>query len=295
MTVISATPPQDVALRLQLAAFAGNATDGYFEIRSKRLAGRPGMEQEFVSVHEPDRAGRCALNRGQMTDTYIGAAIRTRRAGGLDAIESLGVLWADCDTREAVKRLKAFRPLPAIVIRSGSDDSVHAYWPLQEPVAPAYAKRANRRLALALGADRNATDAARVLRVPGSLNFKHDPPRPVLCTRLELQVFKLGEVVGHLQDDRDYTRPPRPARATAPSEMSKALDALARTVHEAAVGNRNATLYWSGCRVREHAEAGQLNAVEARQVLREAALAAGLAEQEIERTLDSALENAAAA
>jgi hypothetical protein len=286
--------PQDVALRFQLIAFAGGANAGYFEIRAKRLAGRPGMEQEFVSVHEPARAARCALNLGQMSDAYIGAAIRTRRSGGLDAIESLGVLWADCDSRAALERLSAFRPLPAIVIRSGSDDSAHAYWPLQEPVTPAWAKRANRRLALALGADRNATDAARVLRPAGGLNFKHDPPRPVVCTRLELDVFAIGEVVGHLPDDRDYVRPAVQPRAFT-GDASKLLDGLARTVHEAAVGNRNASLFWAACRVRERVDACELDGVRARHVLREAALAAGLEEHETERTLDSALDTAAAA
>jgi hypothetical protein len=289
---------QAAALRLQLAAFAGSKTSGYFEIRSKRTNGR-GMEQEWVSIAEPDRAARCAVNRGQATDCYIGAAVRTRRAGGLDVIESLAVLWADCDSRGALERLSAFRPLPSLVIRSGSDDSAHAYWPLQVPVAPAWAKRANLRLALALGADRNATDAARVLRPAGSFNFKHHPPRPVVCTRLELEVFTISDVVGHLPDDRDYVRPPVQTRPAGPlAETSKLLDGLVRTVREAPGppnGNRNCALYWAACRLRERVAACEVDSAEGRAALREAALCAGLDERETDRTLDSALDIASAA
>ena len=44
-------------------------------------------------------------------------------------------------------------------------------------------ERCNRRLAAALGADPRCADAARVLRVPGTRNFKALPPRPVELLR----------------------------------------------------------------------------------------------------------------
>jgi hypothetical protein len=40
------------------------------------------------------------------------------------------VLWADCDSPQAVTALEAFRPAPAIVVRSGSAERCHAYWTL---------------------------------------------------------------------------------------------------------------------------------------------------------------------
>ena len=58
----------------------------------------------------------------------------------------------------------------------------------------------------------------------GSFNHKHRPPRKCVCTRLELVVFALGDVVGHLPDT-DHYRPAEPRtfdRAPIPAERSRA-------------------------------------------------------------------------
>jgi hypothetical protein len=87
------------------------------------------------------------------------------------------VLWADCDTAESIAALQAFRPAPAILVRSGSGENRHAYWTLTGPVDAEAVTAGNRRLAQALGADAGAvTSAATILRPPGSANFKHTPP-----------------------------------------------------------------------------------------------------------------------
>jgi len=54
-----------------------------------------------------------------------------------------------------------------------------------------------------------STDPARILRLPGTLNHKHDPPAAVQCVRLELAVFEARDIVGALPD------PPAPAGRTA--------------------------------------------------------------------------------
>src|SRR5205807_339448 len=140
-----------------------------FEVRSKRPAG---MAQVFVPVRELDRATSAILNRAQLTDVYIGAAPRTRESGSAAAVESVSCLWVDADSPSAVARLWEFRPLPSIVVRSGTAGNRHGWWPLRQPISPAHAVRANRRLALAVGADRAATDAARIMRPVGSRNHK---------------------------------------------------------------------------------------------------------------------------
>lgn len=283
--------PQAEALRLYLAMIAGREpSTSCVEIRAKRATG--GMSQTFVSVRELDRATRVIANRGKLNDTYVGVAPRTTRAGGLEAIEHVWALWVDCDSAESVRQLAAFRPLPSVVIRSGTAGHAHAYWPLREPIPPKSAKRANLRLALQLGADRNACDGARIMRPPGTLNFKADEPRPVVCTRLELGVFDLAGVVGALPDDRAYLPSPRLRDAnTAPASSSRIVDGLVRTVREATPGNRNASTYWAACRLLEH----QLDTAEAREALRDAAIAAGLPEDEVDRTIASALDRRTAA
>lgn len=67
-------------------------------------------------------------------------------------------------------------------------------------------ERANRRLAHALGADTASADAARILRVPGTLSWKHDPPTAVEAIRLDTdRRVNAADVVGSLPD------PPAPA------------------------------------------------------------------------------------
>ena len=288
--------PQDCALRLQLAAIAGNEPAGsYIEIRPLEPAGR----QVFAGVRDLDGAAAAISALRDRHQVYVGAAPRVERRGNGEAIERVWCLWADCDGAEALQQLAAFVPLPSFVIRTGSDEHAHAYWPLRKPVAPEWAKRANRRLALALGADMKATDAVRVLRPACTLNHKHQPPQPVLCTRLELDVFTFERVVGGLPDDHDYAPPPRPAQAPKTASPSSIVDGLARTVRDAQSpigkqpGNRNSALYWAACRVREHAEFGRLDAAQAARTLRDAARQAGLDEREISGTIGSALGFAA--
>lgn len=281
--------PQDRALGLYLAMVAGDSPrTSYLEIRWK-LADRAGMGQEFVPLFDLDRAARMIVNRAQATDTYVGAAPRTERKGGLDAIERVHCLWIDCDGRESIERVARFRPLPSIVIRSGSDGHAHAYWPLSTAVPPSCAKRANQRLALALNADRAATDAARIMRPPLTWNHKHEPSRAVKCTRLELDTFTLAEVIGPLPDHPDDRPRDRAPREPALTDGPHSADGLVRTVRDAAIGNRNAALHWAACRAAEHALDD--TAVEA---IRDAAIVNGLPEHEVDRTITSALRRTAA-
>jgi hypothetical protein len=73
---------------------------------------------------------------------------------------------------------------------------VHAYWPLVRPLAAGDATAANHRLADVLGADARSADATRILRAPGTRNFKHDPPRAVTLERFEAaRRFTVAELV----------------------------------------------------------------------------------------------------
>jgi hypothetical protein len=64
----------------------------------------------------------------------------------------------------------------------------------------AWVKQANRRIAHSLGADVQATDAARILRPPGTSNFKTGEPRPVAVEHFEATIHRADEVVGALTD-----------------------------------------------------------------------------------------------
>jgi len=192
--------PQTVALRLQLAAIAGNEpAGGLIEVRWRLRDGR-GMGQGFHAVERPGALVESIQSIGARTDVYLGATPRRARHGGAGAVHRSWQLWIDLDVPDAIARLEDFRPAASIVLLTGTPGHALALWPLRTPVAPAHLVRANRRLAHALGGDLRATDAARIVRAAGTKNFKREAAAPVECVRLELAVFEARDIVGALPD-----------------------------------------------------------------------------------------------
>jgi RepB DNA-primase from phage plasmid len=260
------------------------------ELRPMLAGGGAAPERAFLPVGELGEVERRVQALAPTRHVYVGVAPRTRPEGHAGAVTRCWVLWIDADTEAALDRLRSFAPSPGLVVRSGSGGA-HAYWPLHEPLAPGHAQRANRRLALALGADMQATDAARILRPPGTLNHKATPPRPVVCTRLEPVRFTAAEVVGRLPDSAHYRRPARSQRPPlrhGAAHPERILDRLARTVASAQHGNRNSSLFWASCRALEHVASGDLDEHQALDALATAALEAGLGGDEIKATIRSA-------
>ena len=205
--------PQNEALRLQLAAMAGNEPYNSLTELRWRPAGQSSMRQEFMFCRAHKATAERVRALADRGDVFIGAAPRVRRQGSADAIERSWALWVDLDQPDALARLEAFEPAPSIVLMTGSPGHALALWPLRHALTPAHLVRANRRLAHALAGDLAATDLARIVRVPQTANFKSDPPASVECVRLELAVFEARDVVGK-RPDPPSTRPAaaRPAR-----------------------------------------------------------------------------------
>ena len=170
---------------------------GLLELRFRRGPGRP-MRQRFYPAARTRRAAETALGLSQTHEVYVGVLPRRRRAGGKEALQRAWVLWADCDTPAATSALERFEPAPALVVASGGDGARHAYWPLERPIDPSEAEQRNRAIARALGADERSCDAARILRPPGSVNRKYDPPRAVTLERFSGELFSAAAVTDHL-------------------------------------------------------------------------------------------------
>lgn len=190
------------ATYLLRALFARAPAPCLVELRFK-VRGREGMGREFWPSTDLAAAADRALQLGSEGDTYLGVLPRhptpPKQTGGKEAVPEGRVLWADCDTPESVRALAGFRPVPAIVVRSGSGGR-HAYWPLRDVLEAGELEAANRKLAVTLGADAKATDAPRILRVPGTFNFKHDPPRPVEVTRFSVARFAVSDVTAEARE-----------------------------------------------------------------------------------------------
>jgi hypothetical protein len=127
------------------------------------------------------------LSLGSRTEVFVGVLPRARPGGRLeDVVKRASVLWADCDTSASVAALTCFEPEASMVVASGSDRHLHAYWFLQEPVDLHRLEHLNRRLAAALGADGGVvTKPHTILRPAGSVNRKNASPALVRLISLQ--------------------------------------------------------------------------------------------------------------
>jgi hypothetical protein len=181
-------------LTVFLALLVARERGGLLEVRARCADG--GMLQRFHPAGRLREAAEELLELGARTDAYVGCAPRLRPAGDRSALGRVWALWADCDGDESVACLDELTPAPAVVVRSGTGANVHAYWPLLRSLAPDDAAAANRQLAEILGADARSADATRILRVPGTRNFKHSPPHAVTLERFKpARRFTVAEVV----------------------------------------------------------------------------------------------------
>lgn len=282
-------------LKLQLAMIAGNEPEtSFIELRPFEPDGTPSRVRLWIPVRQLTRAQRMVRYLADHGLTvWVGCAPRIRRGGTKHDVERAWALWADCDTADAVGRLRDFKPLPTMVVRSGSLDGdepkLHAWWQLKTPIPAANVRRANRRIAHALGADDGSvTNPAAVLRPVGSFNRKNGEPRPVECAYLSLDAYTAAEIVGHLDDHPSeiQSAPVIPIRRTGRAN----LDGLVQTVAQAPAGNRNNLLNWAAYKAGRDVAAGRLNAREL-MTLADAARAAGLPDHEVTGTIRSGLQS----
>ena len=212
------------ALLFQLAAIAGrDPGDRLIEVRY-RVPG--GMRQLFHPAAGDLRPliGRI-LGLGQKTDTFIGMGLRRARRGTREFVEPLNVAWVDIDDAAGITRLAGFHPWPDFVNRSGGG-GVHALWLYRQAVALDEGEHVNRLLATHLGADPQSTDAARVLRSSGTLNWKYATARLVVCTRLH-RPARGGWTVGELLADvPELEQPPPPVPLRPCAQPSRSGDPL---------------------------------------------------------------------
>ena len=195
--------------------FGAEPPGAFAALRWRLRDGR--MGREFVPLPARDRLARLIEARGRTTDLYVGVAPRSRQDGTRAAVDRCHVLYVDCDEPASLEALQRFTPAPSMVVHSGRGR--HAYWSLIEPVGPDELERANRRLAHELGADARATDAARILRPPGTFNFKRGEPVAVTLEASFAIYANAAAVVADLADPPNS----REDRASGPVRMLSAV------------------------------------------------------------------------
>jgi Primase C terminal 1 (PriCT-1) len=155
------------------------------EIRLKKPGEGQPMRRRFYA--DPVEAARDAVTLGLHEEVYAGVAPRLGENGTKASVTRLRALWADLDFKAGythTSRIKQLMELPhhhSILVWTGR--GWHAYWLLQEPAeGPDELDRAEyimRRIAESLQGD-PVHDRSRILRVPGTFNWKYGEPRPVV-------------------------------------------------------------------------------------------------------------------
>ena len=134
---------------------------------------------------------------------YYGVASRKqgRESGTKEDVHSASAVWVDIDAKQfdgnkqaAFDAIQRFALPPSIVVDSGH--GYHVYWLLDKPCSDVEVfENATSKLRLLLGADATF-DITRILRVPGTLNIKTDPP--VECTTMRVRddiKYELEDIV----------------------------------------------------------------------------------------------------
>jgi hypothetical protein len=228
-------------LLIYLQTLAGNPTPAEcFDVRWRTATG--GMRRRFVSARDTAAAAGLISRLACSTDIYVGVALRDGRGrGGRTAIGGSHMLYVECDHEHVERSLAGFPHLPTVEVASGTGRHVHLYWSLRARVTNVEAEDANRRLALRLGCDRSSVDAARLLRPPGTFNYKHDDPFPVklIACRADAR-YTLGQLIAGLPKPLSLgVRENRPARHRRPhTALDSELRAIATADYVRVLGGR---------------------------------------------------------
>ena len=149
--------------------------------------------QEFFASPEQAAGQAAAWSNIDGRDVYFGVLPRTRRGGtAADVAPQTDVLWADFDGKNfrgkmgpgsAIAEIANIRLAPQIVVDSGN--GYHAYWLLDRPYDFAEAHLGMTAIERAHHSD-HCSDAPRILRVPGTFNFKNGETKPVRIVKFDL-------------------------------------------------------------------------------------------------------------
>jgi hypothetical protein len=195
------------------------------------------MDRKFFTSAE--EAAYAAVHLAHSYDVYVGAAPRWGEDGTRTGVRRLKALWADLDAKgehTRMSRLSQLKDLsypPSLLVCSGG--GYHPYWLLDTSLEGSEqlerAESVMRRFGVGLAGD-SVWDRPRILRVPGTFNFKYGGPRPVTLEHCEPdirytldQLEAMAEVL------------PRESRGHGGGKVQR--DILSTTIEE---GERNVAL-----------------------------------------------------
>lgn len=177
-------------------------SQGYIEIRPL-----PADTRHRIWISKKEINENCFI---QDKNVYFGVATREYGKGTKESILNIPAVWVDIDFKQtpmekAVELLGQFPLEPSIMVSSGG--GWHLYWLLKKPATRnmiPLVETINKHLAICLGGDLGSSDAARILRVPGTLNYKYTPPESVkIIECLPDKKYDLADFERHLPTPKD--------------------------------------------------------------------------------------------
>jgi hypothetical protein len=189
-------------------------------------------EEAAAYLHRESRRRRDAYFGVHQYEEY-----QPGRRLAANAVEFVRSLWVDGDGA----KVPPGGPAPGAVVYS-SEGREHFYWPLSVPIHKDEAARLNKRMAVAMGADRGKAGLATVLRAPGTFNYKRDTPELVTLeiTGERYSPDEISAVVPELPRPGLHTQPRRPTKTPpwASSRQSAEFDLVEWMIrHDVPVGS----------------------------------------------------------
>ncbi|MCK9378377.1 MAG: DUF927 domain-containing protein, partial [Syntrophobacterales bacterium] len=313
---INPAPAREFLKALYGPFFSQAQGTAYLEVRGKR-EGEGMTFRRFYPNPEALLNDMASWKPG--LNYWVGVALRNDSKGGAKInLLALTAAFADVDVgtaghknastyetkAEALAAIEAFPLRPTTLIDSGG--GYQCYWLFREPVSLLkdeipMVEGITRGLSLALGGDVAASDAARILRLPGTWNMKlQGQPRPVEVVWCESErVYELAALAKYEDKARRQKQEPRhdPQGGTAAGPggdfsayaqraFADELAKLARTPE----GGRNAQLNQSAFALGQLVGAGVLERGSVEAGLSGAAAVIGLGEAETRATIKSGLD-----
>jgi hypothetical protein len=204
-----------------------------------RFLGAGGPESRWVLLDD-SRSTEAAIDvsistgRRPREDCYFGVLPRLSRRGTSDnCAPTTTVLWADIDAKafsldcadslaytETDEKARALRALndfplpPSIIVDTGH--GYHAYWRLSQPATWGAARDAMKGIAKVVRGDA-VYDAARIMRLPGTTNWKDTPVQARVLRFDLLRTYTIGDFLDFMpQPEPEYIRTPSGAFGPPP-------------------------------------------------------------------------------
>ena len=205
--------------------------DGYIETRAML---RETLQRDFATSIPCALAFLYKVKDG--LNVYFGVAARASKGEGCKGnLLYSAALWVDIDAPNADQRLASSGlPAPSVLVATGTAGHRQAYWLLEEPYdlrgpeAIAQFEAYLRGIVKVTGGDKACVDASRLLRMPNTRNFKHQPAPFVDILvwqperRYYLENFPIGEVIAACS--REFGEAVEPKRQVAAGWLRSILE-----------------------------------------------------------------------